>query len=376
MTIRFSLVLSAFVIIPYISSPAQPSFAVKYDYAELSFPGARLTNANGINNNNVIVGSYFDSMDNVHGFTYQSGKFTAVNFPNATMTDVLGINDNGDIVGTYQLPGALNFHGFLRRNGAFTKIDDPKAKIGTIAFGINNLGTIVGSYDNAQGFVYANGAYQTWNAPQIPGEPHQTQLNGINKLGSIVGQVFTGGIWRGFWIGNGLVRFLEPSGTSDSEAMGVNGHGDIAGCHDAQAGFVAFAAGNSGSSGDGNKFPAQQSVASCISGINFARVIVGNYSTVSNSNAFLGVPALILKLSSPGNTTTLENPVHVVAAATGTHVISTIQVWINFKEVFHVKGSALDARLKISRGENQRFAVQAIDSTGGIAKVVDTITVR
>jgi uncharacterized membrane protein len=282
--------VSRLVVLFAVLAPAafsQTSVSVTYNYASISFPGAPVTHANGINNSNVIVGSYYDSQYFVHGFIYRAGKYTAVNFPKATMTEVLGINDNADIVGVYQLPGGLNFHGFLRHNGSFTKIDDPRAGFGTIAFGINKAGTIVGSYDNARGFVYENGKYRTLNAPQLPGEPHQTQLNGINDQGWIVGQVFKGGIWRGFWVVNNQIHYIEAAGTTDSEATGINSRGDVVGCHDIQAGFVAFAVGNYASAG---KFPPEQRIVSCASGINYARVIVGNYSTLKNQNGFVAVP--------------------------------------------------------------------------------------
>ena len=190
MSVRFVPLLVGLFAALALAAFSQTSVSVTYNYASISFPGAPVTHANGINNSNVIVGSYYDSKYFVHGFIYCGGKYTAVNFPGATMTEVLGINDNADIVGVYQLPGGLNFHGFLRHNGSFTKIDDPSAGFGTMAFGINKTGTIVGSYDNAQGFVYENGKYRTLNAPQLSGEPHQTQLNGINDQGWIAGEGF------------------------------------------------------------------------------------------------------------------------------------------------------------------------------------------
>src|SRR5205807_8005790 len=84
------------------SAISQTSVSVTYDYASLKYPNAPVTNVNGINNSNVIVGSYYDSQYFVHGFIYRAGKYTAVNFPGATMTEVLGVNDYSDIVGTYQ----------------------------------------------------------------------------------------------------------------------------------------------------------------------------------------------------------------------------------------------------------------------------------
>jgi hypothetical protein len=349
---------------------SQTTVSVTYDYASLKFPNAPVTNVNGINNSNVIVGSYYDSQYFVHGFIYRAGKFTAVNFPGATMTEVLGINDYSDIVGTYQMPGGLNFHGFLRHNGVFSKINDPSAKIGTMAFGINKAGTIVGSYDNAQGFVYENGAYRTLNAPQLSGEPHDTQLNGISNLGVIVGQVFTGGIWRGFWIASNQIHYLEAAGSVDSQANGINGHGDIAGCHDIQSGFVSFLATSDG------KYPAQQSVVSCAASINYARAIVGSYSTLSNSNGFLGVPALTLQVSRSMSTSLLTSVVHVTAAASGINPVAQMQVWLNGKEIYHVAGATLSTNVSLPAGSSDKLLVQAIDSKGVTAKVANTIVVN
>src|SRR6476620_1833632 len=154
MTRQFSAV--SFILMPAIlvyTAFAQTSTSVTFNYAKIQYPGAILTLVNSINNANVVVGSYFDSADVVHGFVYRQGKFSAVNFPSASATEVLGINDLGDIVGVYQLPGPLNFHGFLRHNGVLSSIDDPNATFGTMAFGISKTGKVVGSYDNADGFV-------------------------------------------------------------------------------------------------------------------------------------------------------------------------------------------------------------------------------
>jgi len=366
---RLSLLVALFTtLVP--AAISQTLVSVTYDYAAISFPGAPVTNVNGINNSNVIVGSYYDSQYFVHGFIYRAGKYTAINFPGATVTEVLGINDNGDIVGMYQLPGGLNFHGFVRHNGSFTRIDDPSAEFGTMAFGINKFGTIVGSFDNAQGFVYQNGTYRTLNAPQLPGEPYQTQLNGINDQGWIVGQVFRGGIWRGFWIANNQLHFVEPAGSTDSEATGINDRGDIAGCHDIQAGFVSFAVGNYASAG---KFPPEQRVVSCASGINYARAIVGSYSTLNHQNGFLGIPALTLQVSL---TWPSANLVHIAATASGNNPIAQIQVWLNGSEVYHVAGGTLNANIKLPAGTNEKLIVRAIDSKGVSTKVTDTITVN
>jgi hypothetical protein len=377
MTRQFSTVVSILMAAIFVCTAfAQTSTSVTFNYAKVQYPGAILTLVNGINNANVVVGSYFDSADVVHGFVYRQGKFSAVNFPGASATEVLGINDFGDIVGVYQLPGPLNFHGFLRHNGVLSSIDDPKATFGTMAFGISKTGEVVGSYDNAHGFVLENGKYRTLNAPQLRGESPDTQLNGVNNLGWIAGQVFTGGIWRGFWIAGTDFDFVEPAGANDSQVTGINGRGDIVGCHDAQSGFVSFRVESGEGSEASEKFPVQTPLASCASAINYARVVVGNYFTVQRPFGFLAVPALTVNVTSPKSHSSLSNPVRISATAIGNNPISQIQVWVNSKQVFHVTGSTLSTSRSLPVGTNERFVIQAVDSKGVTARVVETISVH
>jgi hypothetical protein len=61
------------------------------------------------------------------------------------------LNDNGDIVGSYG--DATTRHGYLYRKGVFLTLDYPGAS-NTDAFGINNTGSIVGTYNNfSRGFL-------------------------------------------------------------------------------------------------------------------------------------------------------------------------------------------------------------------------------
>src|SRR5262249_16331253 len=133
---------------------AQIYTAVKFQYATVAYPGAVSTTANGINNSNVIVGSYFDRNFLVHGFVYHNGKYFRVDFLGSTETEALGISDTGEIVGVYQMSGRLNFHGFLWRDNRFRTLDDPAARFGTRAFGISKNGTVVGTIDDSQGFIF------------------------------------------------------------------------------------------------------------------------------------------------------------------------------------------------------------------------------
>ena len=123
---------------------AQTSF----NYAAINVPGAKMTVANGINNSNVIVGSYVpNGSTHTYGFRLHSGAYSKISVPNSTRTSAGGINDYGDVVGTYSLPGTTsqpaNSHGFLLHAGVYKTINCPNGKF-TSARSINKYGEIVG----------------------------------------------------------------------------------------------------------------------------------------------------------------------------------------------------------------------------------------
>ncbi len=89
-----------------------------------------------------------------------------------------GINATGQIVGYYEDDGtAFGLdHGFLYSGGNYTTLDDPSANAGTFAQGINDSGQIVGYYTNTasgnHGFLYnpaGGGTYTTLDDPFAAG---------------------------------------------------------------------------------------------------------------------------------------------------------------------------------------------------------------
>jgi len=99
------------------------------------------------------------------------------------------------MAGNYADP--VNFslvHGFLDTGGTFTTIDDPDGSPGTPTVnGINNLGTIVGTFTDGSGVQHsfirsADGStYLTIDDPS----GFDTSIEGINDSGDIVGSYFT-----------------------------------------------------------------------------------------------------------------------------------------------------------------------------------------
>jgi probable HAF family extracellular repeat protein len=74
-------------------------------------PGAIFTQLSDINNNGDLVGFFIDSNLVAHGFFYDGVQFVTLDVSGATQTIANGINDQDMIVG--QFLGGTNTHGFL-----------------------------------------------------------------------------------------------------------------------------------------------------------------------------------------------------------------------------------------------------------------------
>lgn len=124
-------------------------------FTTFSVPGATNSlRAYGINNTNVIAGSYGDAAGS-HGFVRSADGNTITKFDVAGgivgSTVALGINDNGQSVGFFTTGSGT--HGFLRSadGTAFTTLDAPGATTFTEAWGVNDGGMIVGLFNDATG---------------------------------------------------------------------------------------------------------------------------------------------------------------------------------------------------------------------------------
>ena len=112
--------------------------------------------ANAINNSGAVAGSFTTSGGVTKAFLkLPGGTFHTITVPGATATVAFGVNDNDTVVGTYTdgSGGSATTHGFIWRIGGSltTNVDDPNG-IGTTALnGINNEGDIVGFYTDSKG---------------------------------------------------------------------------------------------------------------------------------------------------------------------------------------------------------------------------------
>lgn len=138
------------------STTAGPEHAFKYDGAmhDLGIPagGYTITEALGVNASGTIVGMARGS-SLMRGFVYSGSTMTLIPTLGGSFGYANHINDAGMIVGTAQTAGG-QYHAFSYSNGVITDLTPGAAS--AEAFGINNLGDVVGEADG-RAFLYSGG---------------------------------------------------------------------------------------------------------------------------------------------------------------------------------------------------------------------------
>jgi len=161
--------------------------------------------------------------------------FTTIDVPGASLTYAYDINNVGQIVGFYD--DDSGDHGFLRDpTGRVTTIDGPEA-IFTAATGINDAGQAVGLFHGADLVIHAflrdtAGVLTTLNIPGVAGGIGSPAVGrvGINDLGQIVGTVASQqGLLQPFLYTAGVVTIVDVGPVDGASAYGINTVGHIVG---------------------------------------------------------------------------------------------------------------------------------------------------
>jgi hypothetical protein len=215
--------VSTLVALALVSVPI--AIGQTFTFKNIEIPSAQSTTPWGINDSGVISGNYTDSSGVVHCFMLSGHTITAITDPKGTSTSCFGINASGAIVGFY---GVLNgfSNGFVYQGGVFSDIIVPTATAGTIAYGINDSGDVVGQFSDSagtHGFLF-NGSYETLNAPGAT----VTIAVGINNSGLITLQsVNSGGVSSWVLIGTHYVQLNVP-GAVTTAVHSINNLDEIA----------------------------------------------------------------------------------------------------------------------------------------------------
>jgi hypothetical protein len=199
---------------------------------------------NALNDQDVLVGSYI-GFDQELGFVYlPDGHVSTYSVPGEALTSLSSINDLGAIVGWWAKTTESNSSGagFVESaGGAPLNIVHPNSQR-TWAYGINNLGTIVGSYASDEGFtggyILSGGKFTDFRISSSL----DTQPTAINDEGVIVG------LWisfnpYGFIYQDGKVTLVYgPPNTGELFFNGINDKNEIAGDYLADFGvpFTGF----------------------------------------------------------------------------------------------------------------------------------------
>ena len=165
--------------------------------------------------------------------------FTTLDYPGGFDTEAFGINNLGQIVGGFALdPSDAEWSGWSYNGATFTTIIAPNTHDApyTVAFAINDNGVIAGDYSpsfDLFGFTDANGIF----TPIVSDSPSTTTADGINNAGVVVGSAFQhGGTDYSAYIydpvhGN-FTYFSVPAANSifgQTWAAGINNEGQIVG---------------------------------------------------------------------------------------------------------------------------------------------------
>jgi probable HAF family extracellular repeat protein len=228
------IIASAVLLLASAVHAGPPSQFVSIDY-----PGALLTNAQGISPGGDIVGTYIDSSGNQHGFLLSNGKFTSLDYPGGpgTSTFARGISPDGDIVGSYTTPPGTPpyLHGFLLSQGTYSEIIFP-GHLGSVAQRILPDGDILGCYHDIDTMATMHGMVRS--AAGFTGLDVQASMNnGATPVGNKIVGFYTDmmmgsptmGRTRGYLIDYGTFAPFDVPGSSFTQAWDINPQGEIVG---------------------------------------------------------------------------------------------------------------------------------------------------
>jgi len=260
-------------------------------FTTLDVPGATLTNAQGINHQGDVVGTFIDAGGLQHGFLRSGSQYRTIDVPGARLTFARGINDAGDIVGTYQRPsdpvGGIPQHGFLltRRSGLLS-VEYP-GHLNTIPQRILNDGTILGCYhdNDTMGSMHGVQFHRGFSAIDMGMSMH----NGATPDGQYTVGLFTDADGRGkAYVMNGMsFSTLEMPGALSTAGWDVNPSRVIVGV------FTDAAGATHGFEYDGRSFTRVDVPGASLSrifGINDRGDVVGNFvDAAGRTHGFVGV---------------------------------------------------------------------------------------
>ena len=252
---------------PAMDGVGEPTFR----FASVDVPGAIATLATGINALGAIVGIYYDTAGNEHGFLLKDHSFHTLDVPGTLVgvsgtlqTEANGINAAGDIVGDYFAPpGAPGApacaadspafspqcrRGFLYRKGQFSDVLVPGKK-GSVPNAISPDGTIYGC-DHDDDYLtsmvgFGRARFDTYITLDAGGgeltNPTESVLASMNNGATPDGSIIVGlyvdppdvnGQSHGYIVHDGTFQPYDVPGSTLTQIWGINPAADFVGLYD------------------------------------------------------------------------------------------------------------------------------------------------
>jgi uncharacterized membrane protein len=225
-------------------------------FSSIEVPGSSFNRLTGINDAGQIVGyfvNFFDATERV--FVKDGADFTTIEVPGAfSYGQTLAINNAGQIAGTFFDPfddtNASRQHVYIKKGDDFTIIDVPydddaykRVSISRIT-GMNDVGQIIGWFDNGRNFLLDGETFMTIDTPEdlnSRGERLQYFVCGINDAGQMVGYFNDGDTGRphGFFKDGSAFTTIDVPGAVSTRVLGITTTGQIVGDFDGH-GFLGI----------------------------------------------------------------------------------------------------------------------------------------
>lgn len=163
----------------------------------------------------------------------RAATLTTLSYPGAANTCALGVASDGRVAGDWSSPSRPNayVHNFIATNGRFANVTLHYQGLLGLLYGLNHGSVAVGglftpSGANARAFTYANGSIALVRPPA--NSPYSIAM-GINDAGTIVGTTAQGNRLVGFSLSGGKFTTFSFPGSTFTRATGVGPTGTIVG---------------------------------------------------------------------------------------------------------------------------------------------------